>query len=226
MFPDLKDPLDVTRLEIVQFDDASQQCKKPFEVAQVMGRDGKIRLGHPLALRLPGRRQGPPGRSGKPADGHQEREHGPRNGRERAGPRRRRTFAACTTSTASSIPTRTTVKSTDTGVGTRITLKNKEGKTLASLIVGKQVGDQASQHYVRYPDKDAVYVVDIDPSKVSTKFEDWIERNLLGMNTMDLKQVNIQDYAIVPAEDGLHGFEKHEGEYLWTTISTPRRPGS
>ena len=93
-------------------------------------------------------------------------------------------------------------------------MKNKEGKTLASLIVGKQVGEQGNQHYVRYPDKDAVYIVDIDPSKVSTKFEDWIERNLLGMNTMDLKQVHIQDYSIVPAEDGLHGYEKHEGEYL------------
>ncbi len=93
-------------------------------------------------------------------------------------------------------------------------MKNKEGKTLASLIVGKQYGEQGTLHYVRYPDKDAVYVVEIDPSKVSTKFEDWIERNLLGMNTMDLKQVHIQDYSIVPAEDGLHGFEKHEGEYL------------
>ena len=82
-------------------------------------------------------------------------------------------------------------------------MKNKEGKTLASLIVGKPVGEQGNQRYVRYPDKDAVYIVDIDASKVSTKFEDWIERNLLGMNTMDLKQVHIQDYSIVPAEDGL-----------------------
>ena len=49
--------------------------------------------------------------------------------------------------------------------------------------------------------------------KVSTKFEDWIERNLLGMNTMDLKQVDIQDYAIVPPS-GLHDYPKHEGEYL------------
>ena len=31
---------------------------------------------------------------------------------------------------------------------------------------------------------------------------------------MDLKQVHIQDYSIVPAEDGIHGFEKHEGDYL------------
>ena len=111
-------------------------------------------------------------------------------------------------------PDPATVKTSDTGVGTRITLKNKEGKTLASLIIGKQVGEQGTQHYVRYPDKDTVYIVDIDPSKVSTKFEDWIERNLLGMNTMDLKQVHIQDYAIVPADDGIHGIEKHRGRYL------------
>ena len=115
-----------------------------------------------------------------------------------------------------------TVKSSDTGVGTRITLKNKENKVLASLVIGKQVGDQASQHYVRYPDKDTVYIVNIDTGKVSTKFEDWIERNLLGMNTMDLKQVHIQDYSVVPAAGGL------AGEARWRVsrgLQFQRRPG-
>ena len=53
LFPDLKDPLDVTRMEIVQFDDASQQCKKPFEVAQVTGRDGKTRWAIPSHFDYP-----------------------------------------------------------------------------------------------------------------------------------------------------------------------------
>ena len=87
-------------------------------------------------------------------------------------------------------PNPETVKSSDTGVGTRITLKNKENKVLASLVIGKQVGDQASSTTGAIP-TDTVYIVNIDTGKVSTKFEDWIKGNLLGMNTMDLKQVHI-----------------------------------
>ncbi len=197
----------MTRLEIAQFDEASQQCKKPFEVAQVVGRDGKTRWAIPSHFDYPADAKDhlaeaasllmdiksvntAPGMDDEQADLTQDNIH-----------RLHNEYGVVD-------PDPATVKSSDTGVGTRITLKNKEGKTLASLVVGKQVGEQGSQHYVRYPDKDAVYVVDIDPSKVSTKFEDWIERNLLGMNTMDLKQVHIQDYSIVPAEDGLPGIEK------------------
>ena len=95
------------------------------------------------------------------------------------------------------------------------------------MIIGKPVGEQGSQHYVRYPDKDAVYIVDIDPSKVSTKFEDWIERNLLGMNTMDLKQVHIQDYAIVASRGRTRTASRStRASTSWTTISTATRPGS
>ena len=53
LFEGLKDPLDVTRLEIVQFDEASQQVKKPFEVAQVTGRDGKTRWAIPSHFDYP-----------------------------------------------------------------------------------------------------------------------------------------------------------------------------
>ena len=211
LFPDLKNPLDVTRLEIVQFDDASHQCKKPFEVAQVMGRDGKIGWVIPSHSDYPADAKGHLGdaasllmhiKSINTAPGMDEKQ----------GELTQENIRRLHNEYGVVDPNPETVKSSDTGVGTRIVLKNKEGKVLAALIVGKQVGDQASQHYVRYPDKDAVYIVDIDPGKVSTKFEDWIERNLLGMNTMDLKQVDIQDYAIMPMEDGLG--EKLEGEYV------------
>ena len=42
----------------------------------------------------------------------------------------------------------------------------------------------------------AVYVVEVKTDKLSTKFGDWIEKNLLSMNTWDLKQVLINDYAV------------------------------
>jgi len=213
LFADLKEPSDVTRLEIVQFDEASHQCKKPFEVAQIVGHGGKTRWAIPSHFDYPADAKDHLAeaasllmhiKSINTAPGMDD-EHGDLD--QNSIRRLHNEYGVVD-------PNPDTVKSSDTGVGTRITLKNKEGKTLASLIVGKAVGDQGSQRYVRYPDKDAVYIVEIDPSKVSTKFEDWIERNLLGMNTMDLKQVHIQDYAIVPAEDGIHGVEKHQGDYL------------
>ncbi len=94
-----------------------------------------------------------------------------------------------------------TVKSTDTGVGTRITMKDAAGHELASAIIGKLVPDQTDQCYVREEGKEPVYVVQLDPSKLSVKFADWIEPNLLNINTMDLKQVHINDYSIERVED-------------------------
>ena len=213
MFPDLKDPLDVTRMEIAQYDEASQQCKTPFEVAQVTGPDGKTRWSIPSHSDYPADAKDHLADAASLLMGIKSVNTAPGMGEEQ-GDLDKTNIRKLHNEYGVVDPDPATVKSSDTGVGTRITLKNKEGKTLAALIVGKQVGEMGNQHYVRFPDKDAVYIVDIDLSKVSTKFEDWIERNLLGMNTMDLKQVHIQDYAIVAAEDGIHGYEKHEGEYL------------
>ena len=51
------------------------------------------------------------------------------------------------------------------------------------------------------PDKDPVYIVKLDAGKLSVRFEDWIEPNLLGLNTMDLKKVEIKDYSVTPMVD-------------------------
>ena len=40
-----------------------------------------------------------------------------------------------------------------------------------------------------------VYVIEIDPTKLSTNFEDWIEKDLLKLNAWDLQQVEIKDYS-------------------------------
>ncbi len=88
------------------------------------------------------------------------------------------------------------VKSADTGIGTRITMKDAAGHELAAAIIGKPVPEQSDQCYVRIAGKEPVYVVQLDPSKLSVKFADWIEPNLLNLNSMDLKQVRIDDYTI------------------------------
>ena len=107
---------------------------------------------------------------------------------------------------ASSIPIRTPSKFTDTGIGTEITMKDAAGHEVASAIIGKPVPDQSEdqatkQCYVRETGKEPVYIVQLDPSNISVKFGDWIEKNLLNINTMDLKQVHINDYSIETVVD-------------------------
>lgn len=83
-----------------------------------------------------------------------------------------------------------------TGVGKRVELKNVEGRKLAQLIVGKQLADQPKQRYVRIPDQDQVYVSDVETAELSTKFEDWIEKDLLKLNAMNVQQLKINDYSV------------------------------
>ena len=51
-----------------------------------------------------------------------------------------------------------------------------------------------------------MYIIEIDPAKLSTSFEDWIEKDLLKLNAWDLQQVEIKDYSaeLVPVmtQDG------------------------
>jgi hypothetical protein len=90
-----------------------------------------------------------------------------------------------------------TAKPSDEGVGTKVTMKDKNGTELLSLVIGKEVPDQSELRYVRHVGKgQPVYVVKVDTSKLSTKFEDWIESDLLKLSTWDLKQVDIQDYTV------------------------------
>ena len=80
------------------------------------------------------------------------------------------------------------VKSSDDGVGTRVTMKDAAGHQLAAAIIGKPVPDQSDLYYVRFADKDPVYIVKLDAGKLSVRFDEWIEPNLLNLNTMDLEE--------------------------------------
>jgi hypothetical protein len=82
-----------------------------------------------------------------------------------------------------------------TGVGTRVTLESTGGEKLVDLVIGKAVKGADAQRYVRKPSQDVVYTAAVDPSKFSTKFEDWIEDDLLKINTWDIARVDIKDYT-------------------------------
>ena len=187
MFKDFTDPLAVTRMEIMRFDDTSRKFL-PFEVAQVNNRwcipshsnypaDAKEHLAE-AATSLMGLRY--------TDDALKE---GELAALDQDAIRQRHNLYGVVD------PDPDSVKTSDTGVGMRVAMKDKEGKTLLSIIVGKQVGDQPNLYYVRNTGQDPVYVVEVDPSRLSAKFEDWIEKNLLKLNSMELKQVAIHDYT-------------------------------
>lgn len=81
------------------------------------------------------------------------------------------------------------------GVGTRVTMSDAQGEPIVDLIIGKAVKGAEGQRYVREAGRVIVYVIEIDRSKLSTNFEDWIEKDLLKLNSWDLQEVEIKDYS-------------------------------
>jgi hypothetical protein len=82
------------------------------------------------------------------------------------------------------------------GVGTRLTMSDKDGKPMVDLIIGKEVPDKPDQRFVRDPRRDVVLLAKISTEKLSTKFEDWINPDLLKVNAWDLKKVEVLDYSV------------------------------
>jgi hypothetical protein len=121
------------------------------------------------------------------------------------------------------------------GAGTRVTLQDEGNKTLVDLIIGKDVKDAEQVRYIRVPGRDRVYTAKVDTAQLSTKFEDWIERDLLKLEPSQIKEVFIEDYSIdelngrVNVADHLKLSYEQAGD-TWTleglaadeTISKPR----
>jgi hypothetical protein len=82
------------------------------------------------------------------------------------------------------------------GAGTRITVEGGDGKPLVDLIVGKAMKDAPGVHYLRAPGRDRVYTAAINISSVTTRFEDWIEPDLLQINPAEIREIVIDDYSI------------------------------
>ncbi len=83
----------------------------------------------------------------------------------------------------------------DEGVGRMVTFKDGSQKTLAAVILGNKVRDSEDQVYVRLPGQDPVYVVKLDDTVLSTKFQDWIEDDLLQLSSIDVEKLGIRDYS-------------------------------
>jgi hypothetical protein len=186
LFPDLKDPLAVADLEIIEFDEDSASVR-PFEVAdrEVKGKTRWVIPSH----------------DDYPADAKDQ-----------------------VASAAGSLlglkplkmvsdnlgdqqeygvvePDLKTLKVGSTGVGIKVIMKDKSGKQVLAVVIGKE-GDKPGLRYVRKPGEAPIYIVEVKTDKLSTKFENWIERNLLGINSFDMKRLQIRDYAIQETNQG------------------------
>ena len=81
------------------------------------------------------------------------------------------------------------------GRGKRVTLRRANDQTLADFIVGRALDQRPGYRFVRIPDQKRVYVAKIDID-LSTRFEDWIERDLLQIARDDIEHVILKDYSI------------------------------
>ena len=99
---------------------------------------------------------------------------------------------------------------TPKAAGKRIRMLDAKGEVLVDLIVGKKVSteeqkprgmeddenalDQARpKHYVRRPDETETYIAEIS-LEVSTKFSEWIEPDLLKLDSQNVRTLKIDNY--------------------------------
>ncbi len=96
-----------------------------------------------------------------------------------------------------------------TGVGELIEIRDAGGSKLARLVVGKEdtrrgsgEGGGKKLRFVRRAGEDPVYRVEVDTSKFTTRFDDWIEKDLLKLSPWDVRRVILDDYSLGAVESG------------------------
>jgi len=84
-------------------------------------------------------------------------------------------------------------------IGLLVGLADEEGKALARLIVGKRVRNEQSdevQRFVRKAGEPMVYTAAIDTEDLTSDFADWIEPDILGVESRTIRQVTIKDHNV------------------------------
>jgi len=71
-------------------------------------------------------------------------------------------------------------------LGIKITLEDASKRPLANLIVGKPAEQtrnaQAQKHFVSVPGQPSVYMIEVNPSALTTQFAAWIQPNLFQLS--------------------------------------------
>lgn len=82
-----------------------------------------------------------------------------------------------------------------TGRGKRVTLRGESDQILADFIIGDQPEGREGYRFVRIPDRKRVYMARMDVD-ISTRFEDWIEKDLLQVEKGSIERIVLKDYSI------------------------------
>ncbi len=181
LFPEFTDPLAATSMEIVKYDEETGEVKT-FKVAQV---DGIWSI---------------PSHDDYPADAQNQLA-------EAASSVMSLKILALVSENLGDQqeygvvdPADKNLKPGSTGVGARVTMKDKDGNVLLALVIGKRDEEQAQLRYVRRVGQDPIYEVKVGTDKLSTKFADWIKPDLLNLSPWEIRQMDIRDYSVDEAQ--------------------------
>ncbi len=204
-FPDFKDPNAATSLEVVEYDEATAS-QRPFKVEF---KEGKWTI---------------PSHYDYPADGKD------RLVKTATGviDLKKDTVRSISIEDQEKLGVIDPLDSKSTslkGRGKRVTLRDKSEKVLADLIVGKTIKadeKRSGQRYVRVPEQKATYGIKFDVD-LSTKFADWIETNLLKLDSAKVRRItfnsekaDIRGNQIVVQPGESYTISRKDGASPWT----------
>ena len=81
------------------------------------------------------------------------------------------------------------------GRGTRVTFKGANEEVLTDLIIGNPLLERPGYRFVRVPGQKRVYASRFE-AEISTRFEDWIETNLLEVAREQVERIVLNEYFI------------------------------
>jgi hypothetical protein len=202
-FPDFKDPLAAKSLRIIRFDEKLGEAPEEFEVAEVRGRwvipsennypaDAQDRLRDAAAAIIDLK---PIDVVSEVADDHQK--------------------------LGVVEPVKGKTKAGDQGVGTLVVVQDAQGEDLFKLIVGKEASSKEENlpglRYVRKPGEDVIWVAKIEMEKLPTEFDQWIEKDLLKLNALDVQKVTLKDFNVLRADNRFIPFPRMDATVAWNS---------
>jgi hypothetical protein len=112
-----------------------------------------------------------------------------------------------------------------TGVGRLVEIRDASGTKLARLIIGKEYKRPAGAaapaagrtlRYVRRVGQDPVYLAELDTAKFTSKFEDWIEKDLLKLSPWDVTRLTIDDssWSMAITPEGRPGISRSRASLI------------
>lgn len=87
-----------------------------------------------------------------------------------------------------------------TSVGSKLTLEDRKGREIASLIVGKGRKNETQpgqkNHFVRIAGQPTVYLIEFDSQILKTEFASWVDPNLFKLSTSLPGVITVDNYRI------------------------------